>query len=581
MKSKYTDEKNILILLACLKGQGIKKIVASPGATNVTFVRSAQADPFFEIYSSVDERSAAYIACGLAEESGEAVVISCTGATASRNYMPGLTEAYYRKLPILSVTSTQDVSRVGHNIAQVIDRSVMPKDVVRHSVHIPTIKDDDDWWNVEVNINRAILELTRHGGGPVHINMTTTYSRYYGVESLPNIRVISRITQSSDFPPLPEGKIAIYVGSHAKMSEALTKAIDVFCCSNDAVVFCDHTSGYYGKYRVLHALSSSQRLASTKELSHDLTIHIGEITGDGSVARIVGKNVWRVCEDGELRDTYRKLKCVFEMPELAFFEYYQKKGAVGNDDFLKLCQTHLGTLRESIPELPFSNLWVAGKSHSMLPSGSVIHFGILNSLRSWNFFELPKTVTSNCNVGGFGIDGCVSSLIGASLVDREKIYFGVVGDLAFFYDMNSIGNRHVSNNIRLIIINNGKGTEFRNFNNHASEYGDSADEFLAAGGHYGNKSKTLVKDYGSNLGFEYLTASNKLEFEENYERFFNNELTASPMIFEIFTDSEEESEALERIMSFNKSSLGTTKQTVINVLGAKNVKSIKKLMKKK
>ena len=101
MKKKYyTNERNVQIVIALLKAYNIRKVIASPGTTNMTFIGSIQNDPFFEIYSSVDERSAAYIACGLAAESGEPVVISCTGATASRNYMPGLTEAYYRKLPI-------------------------------------------------------------------------------------------------------------------------------------------------------------------------------------------------------------------------------------------------------------------------------------------------------------------------------------------------------------------------------------------------------------------------------------------------------------------------------------------------
>ena len=43
-------------------------------------------------------------------------------------------------------------------------------------------------------------------------------------------------------------------------------------------LFCDHTSGYKGKYAVFHSLSSSQRLADYNELRPDLTIHIGEIS---------------------------------------------------------------------------------------------------------------------------------------------------------------------------------------------------------------------------------------------------------------------------------------------------------------
>ena len=75
----YTNERSQQIVIALLKAHGIRKVVASPGTTNITLVGSRQQDPYFEMYSSVDERSAAYIACGLAAESGEPVVLSCTG----------------------------------------------------------------------------------------------------------------------------------------------------------------------------------------------------------------------------------------------------------------------------------------------------------------------------------------------------------------------------------------------------------------------------------------------------------------------------------------------------------------------
>ena len=103
MDIRYTSERNVQILIALMKHHGVKRVVASPGTTNITFVASLQNDPFFEMYSAADERSAAYIACGLAAETGEPVALTCTGATASRNYLPGLTEAYYRKLPVLAV----------------------------------------------------------------------------------------------------------------------------------------------------------------------------------------------------------------------------------------------------------------------------------------------------------------------------------------------------------------------------------------------------------------------------------------------------------------------------------------------
>lgn len=134
MEKNYTVEKHTQILIALMKFHGVRKIVASPGTTNICLLGSLQSDSYFEIYSSVDERSAAFIACGLAAESGEPVALSCTGATASRNYIPALTEAYYRKLPVLAITASQNLGRVQSGYSQVIDRGSQLNDIVKESI---------------------------------------------------------------------------------------------------------------------------------------------------------------------------------------------------------------------------------------------------------------------------------------------------------------------------------------------------------------------------------------------------------------------------------------------------------------
>ena len=581
MTKHYTDEKNAQIIIALLKEHGVRKVIASPGTTNMALVASMQDDSYFEMYSSVDERSAAYMACGLSAESGEPVVISCTGATASRNYLPGLTEAYYRKLPILAITSMPAASKVGHHIAQIIDRSSMPKDVAKLSVELPIVKDEDDFWNCEIKVNRAILELSRHGGGPVHINLPTTYSKSYEVKELPKVRVINRITSTSQFPLLPKGKIAVFIGAHTMMSKIQTEAVDNFCASNNAVVFCDHTSNYKGNYRVLFSLVAGQQMFNHAEFRPEVLIHIGEITGDYYSLGMVGKQVWRISEDGEIRDTFRKLRYVFEMPEYTFFEYYAQHGLnKGSNSYFQMCKNQLAGLYSKIPDLPFSNIWVASKMAHRIPEGSTIHFGILNSLRSWNFFELSTTVTSASNVGGFGIDGSMSALLGASLANPNKLYFLVLGDLSFFYDMNSLGNRHVGGNIRILLVNNGKGTEFRQFNHFAAQLGDTADEFIAASGHFGNKSTVLVKSYTEALGFDYLTASDKQGFSEVFEQFLKVSIDDKPMLFEVFTNSTDESDALEEILGTEKSLKSFAKQMGKNMLGEKGKNTLKKLLGK-
>lgn len=580
METNYTDEKNVLVLISLLKAHDIRKIIASPGATNIPFVASLQQDPFFEMYSSVDERSAAYIACGLAAESGEPVVITCTGATAARNYLSGLTEAFYRKLPILAVTSTQVVSKIGHHIAQVTDRSSIQNDVAKLSVTLPIVNNTDELWDCEIKVNKAILELKRHGGGPVHINLQTTYSKNFDVKELPQYRKINRIIPTGNFPELPQGKIAIFVGSHPLWDKNQTNAIDKFCATNNAVVFCDHTSAYKGKYRIQYAIAASQHTSYYAETNPDLLIHIGEITGDYHSLRIWSPEVWRVSEDGEIRDTFRALSNVFEMTESTFFEHYSKNKEVQNDSYLLLCKSKLSKLYNKLPELPFSNIWIASKLAQRIPEKSTIHFGILNSLRSWNLFELPQSVQSYCNVGGFGIDGILSSVIGASLFNKDKLYFCILGDLAFFYDMNALGNRHISNNLRLLVINNGKGTEFRNYDHYAAQFGEDADDFIAAAGHFGNKSKNLVKNYATDLGFEYLTASNKEEFEKQYEIFISSEKLNKPILFEVFTTNEDDSNALKAMSGiefYSESTSKSIKKAVKQFLGEDITNVIRKI----
>lgn len=537
----YSDNRNAQIVVSLLKKHGVKKIIASPGTTNIAIVGSLQYDDFFQMYSSVDERSAAYMACGLASESDEPVAIICTGATASRNYLPALTEAYYRKLPIVVITGSHGEENIGHLHSQVIDRSSSPNDSVVYSAFLNPIKDDEDEWHNVLETNRALLEMTRHGGGPVHLNVVAPANEGFNTKELPATKFMQRFFAWSSIPALNNGKIAIFIGSHPKMSWDEVSLIEQFCEDNDCVVFGDHTSGYNGRFFINFALVACQSEYRSDKLSPDLLIHIGEVSGDTYTTNALNpKFVWRVSEDGELKDLFHSLSCVFEMPEKVFFERYRSRNNQKRCLYYESCEEEYDDCLRKIPELKYGNIWIAQKIAPRLPEKSVIHFGIFNSLRSWNFFRLPQSVESSCNVGGFGIDGPMSTLIGASLANPDKIHFLCVGDLAFFYDLNSLGNRHVGNNVRILLINNGMGVEFKKKDHPGSRFGTDAEKYIAAGGHFGGKSKQLVKNFSENLGFEYLSASNKDEFLSCIEMFVSEKTTSKPMILEVFVDAEDD-----------------------------------------
>ena len=579
----YTEVRNAQIVLYLLKARGIKKVIASPGTQNMAIVVSMQHDPFFEMYSAADERSAAYMACGLAAESGEPVVLSCTGATASRNYVSGLTEAYYRHLPVIALTSSAPLTMIGHNIAQTIDRSQIQKDIAKINVVAKTVSTPEDEWDCMIQVNKALLELNHHGVGPIHINIEKTDGDFH-VQELPPVRIINRISLTDEIPILPKGKISIFVGSHVAWTSELTKEVDNFCKRYNAVVLCDQTSNYKGNYKVRASLLASQDFYVSPVFLSRLTIHIGDVSGDYYINGKIGRTqeVWRVCEDGAIKDPFKRLTKVFEMSELDFFKRINAKctNTEAKDSYFEECKQEMANIVNKIPELPFSNIWIAQILSSQMPQNSILHFGILNSLRAWNFFDVDSSILAYSNVGGFGIDGGVSSLIGSSLAQQDKLHFGFFGDLAFFYDMNALGNRHIGNNVRIMLINNAKGSEFKLYSHPASLLGAEADEYIAAARHYGNKSPLLVKHYAEDLGFNYLTASSKEEFETTMQDFISSELSDKPIVFEVFTDSEDENNALKLLNRIEKSKEYLRKEKIMNIIGEDNAHAIMRMVKK-
>ena len=386
-----------------------------------------------------------------------------------------------------------------------------------------------------------MIGLTRNGGGPTHINLVTASGSNFAVKEIAPVRKISLYLKEDKFPEVPQGKVGIFVGAHEKWSDELTAAVDNFCEVYNAMVICDPTSNYKGKYRILMPLLCEQAKEDVGGEQLDLMIQIGFVS---SMLFKKAKVMWRVAKDGVVRDTFRKTNSIFQMPELDFFtKIVEGKGKKENTVYSEYKERY-ESLLHSLPELPFSNIWVAQQLSGQLPENSVLHLGIRNSLRSWGYFDIPNSVLSYCNTGGFGIDGGISSLIGASMVNRQSLFYGVFGDLLFFYDMNSLGNRDIKPNLRIIVINNGLGQEFKNVSFPGSLLlGEDIDKFTAAKGHFASQSKTLVKDYAENLGFEYLTASNKEEFAKVYKRFITKEVTERPMLFEIFTNTKDETEA--------------------------------------
>lgn len=577
----YTDDKNVQVVLSLLKAYGIKKVVISPGTTNVPLTRSMESDPFFELYSVVDERSAAYFACGLSFAASEPVVITCTGATASRNYLPGLTEAFYRNLPVIAITCRHQVIDYDDLFPQVIDRTVTPNDVKRFAASLPVVKDNSDLRQCIYLVNKALSAGTVQGKGPVIIDVPTSSNYSFTTKKLPFFtkwEFYSRESMDCNTlaKELSETNVAIFIGAHDPFSKHLEDAIGSFAAKYSAPVICDHTSNYGGRNKVSSSVLSD--LAQSKS-TPDLVIDIGSVCGDYSATRFF-KNVaaWRVSSDGVAhnRQGVERLQKIFVMTEDLFFSSLAQVPFSSCNRYCQKLLSEMPSVRT--PVIPFSNTYVCSRVSKLIPKGSFLHLSILNSLRNMNFFDLDPSVVVSSNVGGFGIDGPVSTAIGQSMADKSRLSFCVVGDLAFFYDMNALGIRDIDANLRIILINNGEGVEFRLNKALERQWGSDTDDFIAARGHFGS-----ARAWAESMGFAYLSASTKNDFDDTIKEFMSADIAAfsgRPVLFEAFTQVVDEQRALDNFRDYNRPVRQKVRQSKARRLAKKMPKSLKHVAKR-
>ncbi len=285
--------------------------------------------------------------------------------------------------------------------------------------------------------------------------------------------------------------------------------------------------------------------------------------------------------DGEIRDTFKKLTNVFEMEEEEFFLHYSSKGRSIKTEYLQRCLALTQGLRVPEEELPFSNVYMASVLSKQIPEGALIHLGMSNTVRAWSMFEFPAGVASSGNTGCRGIDGVLSAFLGAALVDSSRLCFCVLGDLTFFYDMNALTNERLGSNVRILLVNDNGGGLMKTSGSAVHQFvGDAdADGYLVAKGHFGGRDSGVVRAYAEGLGFEYLSASDKSEFNSVCVRFLTPEITDRPMLFEVFTNDYDERAAFDRMSGIDASAKGKLTQKAKQVLGPKGVRMIKRILR--
>ena len=266
----------------------------------------------------------------------------------------------------------------------------------------------------------------------------------------------------------------IISGQGLPMTEDEQKHFDSFCEKFNCVVITDHLSNVHNKYTInpFNLLRKTGNQFFIDNLMPDLVLYFGgkrvlNCPLQGKM-RSIPRNFefWRIDPDGKVADLYRTLTHVYEMPTDYFFEYFSEEaGDIRNDE------NYFNVWKEKAAAYPqvnystieeFNSFYTIGKIMSVIPKNSLLHLGVGTSFNRAHFYDLDPSVTVHCNMGTNGIDGSASTFMGQACVSDE-LCFLFIGDLSFFYDMNSIWNKPMTGNIRILLNNDGGAGFLRHF----------------------------------------------------------------------------------------------------------------------
>lgn len=583
----YSNLKNVQYLLAALKTYGIKHIVISPGNSHNAIVRSMEEDSFFSTYNIVDERSAVFFACGLCQEKKEIIAICCTAGTAASNYLTGITEAARRGLPIIVITGDKNPYYLSQYEDQMIENMSIFESVVRYGCKLPIIENEKDAWYCQRVLNETLLELNHHGRGPVHIDVPIetgmlAIGRDFTSNELPDFRKIDRVELcrkneeelKKRFDSLCGKRVFIMCGQDDHISDKEIALIESIGKKYNCVFATDKLSNLHCAGTVEAARAARAYIQKRTELMPDVIISIAGNTAMDYKFQLKGMpntiEHWIVNEEGRIADPFRKLNTVFEGDTVAFLEAMDQYGKACDNVYCK----HWKECTEQviIPEFEYSNLYTVQKTMSSMPPNSIFNIANSTTIRIAQFFDLDESIQVYCNRGVNGIDGCVSAFVGQACASPDTLNFLIVGDLTFFYDMNSIWNRYVGKNVRIMLNNNG-GAALFHFNQGLKNY-PTLNENVAA------EHFSTAKGWVETQGFTYLCAHDKAEFDANLEKFVQKE-SDKPIFFEVFTDKAADAEIQRKfydeiiVRDAAEAAKNSAKKILKSALGDKMVRKLR------
>ncbi len=477
---QYKGKESLMQLAALLEARGILTAVVSPGSRNAPVIAALNRREI-RCLSVVDERSAAFFALGIAQQSRQPVAIACTSGTAALNYAPAIAEAFYQQVPLLVLTADRPPEWIDQGDGQTIRQNGLYANYIRHSVQLPSepLNESTLRYNVRL-INEAIDACTFPVCGPVHINIPLSEPLYKeNSPSMPAAPLMQLLHTSPAISRDDLEKLAaawnqatsrLVITGMLAPNERLNTALNHLAEDPGTVIFTETISNLHGKHFFPHIdrLIEGMTNNSSSDLVPDLLLTLG--------GHIVSRKVkawlqrfrpgthWHIAPGDFHTDTFKSLSLTIPSKAETFLTDFIPLTRHSKGDYRKRWERQEAqrTVKHYrfLKNCPWSDLRAFEIILSHIPPETVIQAGNSTPVRYLQLFDMPGHTTCFGNRGVSGIDGCTSTAAGAAWANPALTVL-ITGDIAFLYDSNALWNINLTPNLRIIVMNNGGGNIFR------------------------------------------------------------------------------------------------------------------------
>ena len=482
---------------------GVRHAVFSPGSRSTTMAMLFKEHEGFETYMNIDERSASFMALGIAKDHKEPTVLVCTSGSAVAHYLPAILEAQYTGIPLIVLSADRPHTLLHVGAPQTVDQNKIFGTAVNYFEELAVPQESHYYTYPRQVARKAYMKAMDTKKGPVHINvplfepLVPELSRNHFEAGRSSFKVVkpnygsvfdcrhendlTHINNAVDIAHGNDGtneindlfkryeRILILAGPQIDIDEAET--IRSFGAALQAPILADPLSNVRGCGTSKVVISTYDALlagqALWNELKPDCVIQFGQIVVSKRVQQMIAS--WTDVEYIEVNPTMDSMNptgktTMHVQASIDVFTHLYGKNN-NSDEYLKLWQRleqeGKKQLSTAIDEPHCFEGRTIRELQKQIPEDGQIFVANSMTIRDFDYFwfsgESKAVLYGNRGVNG--IDGTISTALGLAVNGRPT--YLVTGDLSLFHDLNGLAVAKTHNlNLTIILHNNDGGGIF-------------------------------------------------------------------------------------------------------------------------